>query len=156
MDKTKVVQIGLLVRDIHKASADWASFLGCEIPEVNCTEGYKVSHAQYRGEPCHGRMDQAVFHLGELEIELISPAGAEPSFWKECLERDGEGLHHIAFRTREIERDMQSLADQGCEIVQKGSWPDTPRDGSYAYADASEKLKCIVELLDFPRESNRG
>lgn len=151
MDKTKVIQIGILVRDIEQTTRDWAAFLGCEPPVIGITERYKLTHAQYKGQPCHGRIRQSAFQFGNLELELISPVDEEPSFWKECLDRDGEGLHHIAFHTQEIERDLADLETRGFPTLQKGAWPDAPRDGVYAYADTTEKLKCIVELLDFSK-----
>ncbi len=152
MDKTKVVQIGFLVKDIHAAAEAWAGFLGCPVPEIGMTEDYAVTHAMYRGKPCYGRILQAIFPLEGAELELISPVGEEASYWKECLDRDGEGLHHIAFYTREIDRDQESLSARGCEIVQSGFWPDSPRDGAYAYADATASLKCVIELLDYVKK----
>lgn len=149
MDKKKVIQIGILVKDIQQTAKDWAEFLGVDVPKISRTAGVEVTHAVYKGEPCNGRIDQVCFDFDNIQIELISPVDEEPSFWKECLDRDGEGLHHIAFHTQEIEKDMEALEQKGYVVLQKGYWPDQPRDGAYAYADTVEKLKCTIELLDF-------
>lgn len=149
MDKTKIIQIGILVKDIEETTRNWAEFLECEVPEIGCTERYEVSHATYQGQECNGRIYQSAFQFGNLELELISPVDDEPCYWKECLDRDGEGIHHIAFYTREIEKDIERLECRGYKVVQKGNWPAQPRDGAYAYVDTIQKLKCAVELLDF-------
>lgn len=153
MNSKEICQIGILVRDIRRTAARWAALLGRPMPEIGVTQGPEVSHALYRGEPCRGRIYQAVFPLGPVELEFVSPADEEASYWKECLDRDGEGLHHLAFHTDRIDEDMRRLRELGYSIVQTGSWPDTPRDGAYAYVDGRDALKCVIELLDFERAS---
>ena len=150
MNTKEIYQIGILDRDIRKTAARWAELLGRPMPEIGITEGYEISHALYRGQPCRGRIYQAAFQLGSVELEFVSPVDDEPSYWKECLDRDGEGLHHLAFRTDNI-ADLQGLREMGYPIVQTGNWPDTPRDGAYAYADGEDALKCVIELLDFEK-----
>ena len=151
MNTKEIYQIGILVRDIRQTAAHWAELLGRPMPEIGITGDYATTHTVYRGQPCHGRIYQAAFQLGSVELEFVSPVDDEPSYWKECLDRDGEGLHHLAFRTDNITDDMQGLRDVGCPIVQSGNWPDTPRDGVYAYADGKDALKCVIELLDFEK-----
>lgn len=85
-------------------------------------------------------------------VMTLEEIKADPSIWKECLDRDGEGLHHLAFHTEHIENDVQQLREMGYPVVQTGNWPDTLRDGAYAYADGTDTPKCIVELLDFKRK----
>lgn len=149
MKTDKMIQIGILVKNIEEAARKWAGFLGVTMPEISCTEGYEASGAVYRGSPCDGRIYQAVFEFGNIQLELISPADDTPSFWKECLDRDGEGLHHLALYTDTIDRDIRELTEKGYGLLQKGSWRDTPRDGIYAYLDTAQELKCTIELLDF-------
>lgn len=149
MRKDQVIQIGMLVRDIQTTAKKWAEFLGIDMPAISLTSGYEETHAVYRGEPCKGRIYQACFEFGNIELELISPAGNEPSFWKECLDRDGEGLHHIAFYSTESAEDLRKAKKKGYQIVQKGEWKAEPRNGIYAYVDARADLKCIIEILDY-------
>ena len=74
---------------------------------------------------------------------------------KECLDRDGEGLHHIAFHTRSIDSDIAEAAQNGFACVQRGDWLDTPQNGTYAYLDTKDALKCTVELLDFVKRQTK-
>ena len=152
MDRSKIIQIGILVRDIEAATKAWAAFLGRPVPVPALTDGYDVTHAVYRGKPCHGRIYQTAFQLDNLELELIAPADDEtPSYWKECLDRDGEGLHHIAFAADDMDASMHKIGALGYEAAQSGVWKDEPENGRYAFMDTRDALKCTVELLRFPR-----
>jgi catechol 2,3-dioxygenase-like lactoylglutathione lyase family enzyme len=144
IDKTKVVQIGILVHDIIEATARWAKFLEVEPPKPTMTDGYEKSKAIYRGEPCHGLIYQTVFKFGNIEVELIQPYDNTPSIWRECLDRDGEGLHHIAFRVKNMADCIKETEESGYPLLQKGEYTG----GRYAYMDALREMKIILEFLE--------
>ena len=148
--RTKQVrQIGILVRDLEKSAAAFERFLGVKADYIGVTESYEVTKQELWGKPCYGRCYQALFNLDNIQIELVSPYGEGDSVWKECLERDGEGLHHLAFKTNDIKeaiKDMEGRSNAG--LIQYGTWPDSPKDGQYAYMDVIYEIKNIVELLE--------
>lgn len=146
MKKSRIVQIGIMVRDVDRAVEEWAKLLGVE-PKINITEGYEITKATFRGQPCHGRLKQAAFNLENIQIELVSPYGEEPSVWKDCLDKDGEGLHHLAIKTEDIQDSIKELNEAGMETMQYGEWPSSPRNGCYAYMDGRNTVKTIIELL---------
>ena len=85
--------------------------------------------------------------MDNIQIELVSPYGEGDSVWKECLERDGEGLHHLAFKTNDIKeaiKDMEGRSNAG--LIQYGTWPDSPKDEQNADTDVRTELKTIVQL----------
>ena len=86
----------------------------------------------------------AFFDLGPVQMELIEPVGT-PSTWEEFLRTHGEGIHHIAFKTMDMEATRKFLASKGMETVQHGGWDG----GQYAYVDCSKQLGTILELLHF-------
>ncbi len=59
---------------------------------------------------------------GEHMIELIEPL-AEESPVHRFLEKRGEGLHHLAFRTKNIEAEMDRLRAQGFHLLQERPVP---------------------------------
>ena len=148
--RTKQVrQIGILVRDLEKSAAAFERFLGVKADYIGVTESYEVTKQELWGKPCYGRCYQALFNLDNIQIELVSPYGEGDSVWKECLERDGEGLHHLAFKTSDIKeaiKDMEGRSNAG--LIQYGTWPHSPKDGQYAYMDVRSEIKTIVELLE--------
>ena len=82
-----VVQIGMVVDDIEKATRAWAAFLGMEEPAISMTDEYPVTKTQYRGAPSKARCRQSFFPLGaQVNLELIEP-DHEPSYWRECGSR---------------------------------------------------------------------
>jgi methylmalonyl-CoA/ethylmalonyl-CoA epimerase len=58
----------------------------------------------------------AIFKLGETKIELISPL-SEDSAVSRFLMKKGEGLHHIALKTDDIEDDLTCLKNKGIRLV---------------------------------------
>ena len=147
LQRKRVTQIGFLVRDAEAAAKEWAKFPQIEVPPVTMCEAYEVTHATYEGKPCYGRIRQVIIDVDNIQLEFIEPVGDEPSFWYDSLRKQGEGLHHIAFSTGDMDGSLKTMDQEGFRLIQRGSWPDTPRDGQYAYLDTMDRLKCCIELL---------
>lgn len=150
MDKAKlnpnfILQIGILVKDIEEAAKNWAEFLGVEVPNVRLNNPYEITQATFRGDPCPARLKQAIFEFDNIQIELITPADEKPSFWRECLERDGEGVHHLAFSGRDPKKLAELMGSKGMPMVQRGEY----QNGRYTYYDTFDKLKVYLETLEF-------
>lgn len=149
MDKgilgTKVVtQVGIIVKDIVKTSQAYADFLGVENPGYIVTDEYDKTQAEYNGEPCHAKSKLAFFHVGDtLDIELIEPDN-EPSTWREFLDKNGEGVHHIAFVIKGMKDKVLKLEQNNMPLIQKGEYTG----GRYAYIDSFKDLKVLIELLE--------
>ncbi len=140
---TTVTQIGLVVKDIEKSIEAYCSVFGFPPPNIIITDAYEKAQTNYRGHPTPARAKLAFFNLGQVSLELIEPIG-EPSTWKEALEKNGEGFHHIAFQINDTGRVMQNLEANGIEMVQQGQYTG----GMYTYMDATQKLGLVLELLE--------
>lgn len=152
---TQIRQIGIMVKDMDQAVAAFERFLNMKADFVGVTEEYEVTGQKLWGKPCRGRCHQALFNLENIQIELVSPYGEGDSVWKECLERDGEGLHHLAFKTNNIQEAIQETEERSsAKLMQYGTWPDTPENGQYAYMDMRNEIKTIVELLEADEGEN--
>ncbi|MBP2071449.1 VOC family protein [Thermoanaerobacterium butyriciformans] len=138
-----VTQIGIIVKDIEKASQTYADFFGVEKPKWNWTDGYEKSHAEFNGKPSDARAKLAFFDMGQLQIELIEP-DENISTWREFLDTHGEGVHHIAFQVKDMDEKIKALEKNEMSLVQKGDY----EGGRYAYIDTFSKLKVIIELLE--------
>ena len=139
-----VTQIGILVNDIKKAAADFAAFLGVEVPPLCMTGTQEEAQTQYLGKPTPARTKQAFFKVGpNVEIELLEP-DHEPSTWRHDLDTKGEGFHHIAFVVDGMKAMNMKLEQCGMPLLQSGEYPG----GRYAYHDANKQLKLILELLE--------
>ncbi len=138
-----VTQVAVVVRDIDKARIAWAEVLGVKPPEVSVAEGHFSRPTKYMGEPSDAKAKLAFFDMGNLQVELIQPLGGK-STWQEFLDRNGEGIHHIAFTVKDINGVEKQFEAAGMPTVQSGGWDG----GAYSYIDASGKLGCVLELLE--------
>jgi 4-hydroxyphenylpyruvate dioxygenase-like putative hemolysin len=60
-----------------------------------------------------------MFYTESVTIELIEPVGG-PSTWQDFLETKGEGIHHIAFEIKRMEKKIRLLAGKDMPLLQTG------------------------------------
>lgn len=141
---TKVItQIGILVHDIEKVSASYASFFGIEAPPIVITDEVDQAQTEYQGQRSEARAKLAFFDMGSLQLELIEPDQHE-STWRNYLNEHGEGPHHIAFVIEGMKEKITLLEQKGFAVQQKGEYVG----GRYAYMDTFKELKVLIELLE--------
>lgn len=138
-----VVQVGIVVKDIEKTGRKYAEFLGMDLPALKVTATVDKTMAEFKGRPMSGRTKQMIFRLENIEIELLEPDEGE-STWREFLDSSGEGVHHIAFRIKDMKEKAGLLEKDGIALVQKGEYIG----GRYAYMDSIQDLKVMIELLE--------
>jgi methylmalonyl-CoA/ethylmalonyl-CoA epimerase len=141
-----ITQIGLLVHDIEKTSQAYADFFGVEKPQWFWTDTADIAQTEYRGERSEARAKLAFFDMGSLQLELIEPDD-RPSTWRESLDKNGEGFHHIAFVVDGMKEKVSLLENKGFPLLQKGEYTG----GRYAYIDTFKDLKVLIELLENDR-----
>ena len=145
-DGTKIVQIAIVVRDVEKYAKNYAEFFGVEVPEIIVSETEDTAKTRYHGRPTKARVKQAFFRFDNTRIELLEPVGG-PSTWKEFLDSNGEGVHHIAFEVKGMDDRIAEMRDRGINVIQQGRWT-TYTGGRYVYFDSNERLAVIIELLE--------
>jgi methylmalonyl-CoA/ethylmalonyl-CoA epimerase len=138
-----VVQVGIVVKDIEKTSRAYADFLGVDVPEWFLTDTVEKAHTVFKDRLTEARAKLSFFQLKNITIELIEPVGG-PSTWKEFLDRNGEGVHHIAFEIKGMEENIIRLQRKGMSLLQRGDY----EGGRYSYIDGSAQLGVILELLE--------
>jgi methylmalonyl-CoA/ethylmalonyl-CoA epimerase len=67
----------------------------------------------------------AFLPVGETRIELISPMDGQGPV-QAALDKRGAGLHHICFRTDDIDADMRRLSAKGYRFLS-----DAPKPGAH-------------------------
>jgi hypothetical protein len=138
-------QVGILVRDIEKTRRDWAVFLGVEPPEVQITGDINEAETKYLEKSSEARAKLAFFHVGpNVDVELIEPDKNPDSTWRHDLDANGEGFHHIAFFVKGMKEKIEICTQNGFKLLQTGEYTG----GRYAYIDANDKLKLVLELLE--------
>ena len=146
IEDMRLAQIGFLVNDIEKTKKEFARFFGVEDPETVNSGEYEITHTEYRGEPApKAKCYMTFFYFGDLQMELIQP-NEEPSIWREHLEQFGEGIHHISFNVKGMQKTISVCEDWGMKLLQRGEYRGA--NGRYAFMDALDSLKVVVELLE--------
>ncbi|MBQ3864549.1 MAG: VOC family protein [Clostridia bacterium] len=151
LDHMKFAQVGYVVKDIDAARESYAKLFGVPVPRVQ-PSGYGAANTVYKGNPVpDSHCKLAFFSLSSgVQLELIEPDEG-PSTWREYLDAHGEGIHHIAFIVKDMDRVVRECMAEGMTVVQQGNYDDN--SGHYTYLDGSEKYKCVIELLEsFPRK----
>ncbi|MFB5610745.1 MAG: methylmalonyl-CoA epimerase [Nitrosopumilaceae archaeon] len=95
----KIDHIAIAVNDVESAVKQYQEALGVDNVEFETveTEGVKVG----------------ILHLANGRIELMQPTN-DNSPIKKFLEKKGEGLHHMALETDDIEGEVTRM--EGCGI----------------------------------------
>lgn len=138
-----LAQVGIIVKDIEKASQHWANVLGIEPPQANEVSSNPDRPMKYKGEISTGSAKLAFIQLENIQIELIQPLGGN-STWQQFLDQHGEGIHHIGFWIKDIDGLERKFEMAGMPVEQRGGW----ETGAYSYMDANAILGCTIELLE--------
>ncbi|GIP58918.1 VOC family protein [Paenibacillus sp. FSL W8-0186] len=138
-----ITQIGIIVRDIDKVSQSYADFFGIEKPKWFWTDTVDVARTEFKGASSEARAKLAFLDCGQLQVELIEP-DEHPSTWREFLDEQGEGVHHIAFVIKGMKEKIAVLEANQMPLIQRGEYTG----GRYAYMDTFKELKVMVELLE--------
>jgi methylmalonyl-CoA/ethylmalonyl-CoA epimerase len=110
--KKRLAHICILVKDIDQAIEHYRLILGAVSPSL-------IQKAVVK-EECFAGKDRYVttfFHgLNEAcDIQLLQPLDPGSPLYQR-LEKHGEGLHHIAFATNDLEDTFQQLKEKGVTL----------------------------------------
>ena len=95
----KIDHIAIAVNDVEESAKVYQEALGVDSVEFETveSEGVKI----------------AIIHLENARIELMQPTN-DTSPIKKFLEKKGQGLHHLALETDNIEGEVERM--EGCGI----------------------------------------
>jgi catechol 2,3-dioxygenase-like lactoylglutathione lyase family enzyme len=139
-----VTQVAIVCRDIDATAKRWAAVLGVDPPQIRTTKpGHEVK-VLFRGRPSDGQAKLAFIKLGQVTLELIQPLGGDTS-WQQFLDRNGEGVQHIAFQVADLDKTVDAFGSGGMTVLHRGRYDDD--SGAYVYIDSSKTLGVTLELL---------
>ena len=146
LDEDEVMQICFVTDDVVK-SAQWFSDLtGKPMPTEGKAAEPDEAQAIYKDKPADVGCRIMMFKFGNIDVEFLEP-GPERSAWRDLLEAKGPGVHHIAFKTRNMTERGKYLTGKGYTELQKAEFLGS--HGRYAYYDTVKDLGIQIELLEF-------
>ena len=99
---TRIDHLGIAVRSLDEM-----------IPFYEKTLGLKCEH---REEVPSQKVRTAFFTVGEVHLELLEPMSPDSPVAK-FLEKNGEGVHHIAFASSDINSQLKNAASAGVKLI---------------------------------------
>ena len=122
----------IAVIDLDAALADFAAQYGVE--------------PLYRETVVEQGVEEAMLPLGASFIQLLQPLEPDTPVGR-FIDRNGEGLHHVAFQVADIDAALAHLIEQGARLVDS-----TPRIGGgghrVAFVHPAAFGGTLVELVE--------
>ena len=107
----KISHVGIAVSSIEEASPFYRDVLGMQFEGTEVVEEQKVK--------------VAFFAVGESRIELLEPT-ADDSPVAKFLEKNGPGVHHVAYEVSDLEQRLTALKAEGVRLID-----ESPRTGAH-------------------------
>ena len=146
LDEDRIMQICFVTDNLEK-SLDWFAGLTGKTPShIGKAADHDEAQALYMGKPADVSCRLAIFKFDNIDVEFLEP-GPEKSAWRDVLEQKGPGVHHIAFKTRNMTERGKYFEGKGHEELQKAEFLGS--HGRYAYYDTVKDLGIQIELLEF-------
>ena len=143
----EIFHLGVVVRDLDKAVRIYEEELGYGPFEMG--DGAFFADKVINGEIGPGLpMKTATYRSGTYEIELIEPAG--PSIYKDFLDTNGPGVHHVILKTDEKYADVVEMAKRVSGRPPKLETKFPNGIPIVAYADLQEEAGLLIEISNSP------
>jgi len=126
----KIDHIGIVVKDLDKAIRVFSEALGLTVRTIQVLEEYQAKIA--------------FLPIGESFIELCQPIG--PGEDQDFLTEHGEGLQHICFEVKNIDKTLEEI---GRKVELRDKKPRLGAEGSrIAFLDPQSVFNIEIELAE--------
>ncbi|MHB2154204.1 methylmalonyl-CoA epimerase [Calditrichota bacterium GD2] len=127
---TKINHIGIAVHSLEEQVPFYRDVLGLNYLGEEIVEDQKVR--------------VAMFKVGEVKIELLEPTDPSSPI-AAFLSKKGEGIHHVAFQTDNIEEQLNDLKNKQIRLID-----EQPRIGAHqtkiAFIHPKASGKVLMEI----------
>ena len=110
MELTHIEHIGIAVKNLDESIKFYENVFGLKCYAVEEVKDQKVK--------------TAFFQIGETKIELLESTETDGPISK-FIEKKGEGIHHIAFKTKDINSSLKELEEKNIRLID-----EHPRKGA--------------------------
>ncbi|MFN5294691.1 MAG: methylmalonyl-CoA epimerase [Flavobacteriales bacterium] len=126
----KIEHIGIAVKDLQASNKIFEDLLGVAPYKEEAVESEHVI--------------TSFFQVGESKIELLQATSPDSAIAK-FLEKNKEGIHHIAFDVEDIHVEIERLKNKGYTMIH-----DVPKEGAdgkiIAFLHPKSSNSVLVEL----------
>ena len=130
----KIDHVGIAVKSIEKSLQLWRDGLGASVSEKEEVPSQKVL--------------VAFLNPGEGKTELLEPTSADSPIAR-FIDKKGEGIHHIAYKTEDLSSTLKRLKEQGAQLIY-----DEAQPGSHGtminFIHPATSGGVLIELVQYP------
>ncbi len=132
MKVLKLDHVGIAVKNLDETLEFYQNVLGLDLAETEIVEEQKVK--------------VAFLPIGDTEVELLESTADDGPIAK-YIERNGEGVQHLAFLVENIEEAIAEMQEKGMRMID-----EMPRYGAggakIAFMHPKSSYRVLVELCE--------
>ncbi len=134
MELTHIDHIGIAVKNIEEQLPYYEGVLGLKCYNIETVEDQKVK--------------TAFFKIGQTKIELLEPTCEESTIAK-FIEKRGEGIHHIAYSTNNVNEALKEMEEKGVKLIDQKARPGA--EGlNIAFLHPKSTGSVLTEICEHP------
>ncbi len=138
----KILQIGIITENVEKSVEEFKKFGFGTWTSMSFEPGI-IPDMTVNGQPGDLRLKIAMYHIDNLEIELIEPVS--DSVFMDWLKEHGPGIHHLAFKPKEgYDAFMEEYLAAGYTSLIDVM--DGAKTGGFSYLDTVKQLGFYAEI----------
>lgn len=126
----KLDHVGIAVKNLDETLKFYTDVLGLDLADTEVVEEQKVR--------------VAFLPIGDTEVELLESTADDGPIAK-YIERNGEGVQHLAFLVEDIEEAIKHMQDKGMRMID-----EMPRYGAggakIAFMHPKSSYRVLIEL----------
>jgi len=127
----EIDHIGIAVEDLDASIALYRDRFGMREQHRETVEEYGV--------------EAALLEIGDAHVELLTPASADSAIAR-FLQSSGEGMHHVAYRTDDIDATLARLRESGTRLIDEQARIGI-RDSRVAFIHPKSAGGVLTELV---------
>jgi methylmalonyl-CoA/ethylmalonyl-CoA epimerase len=121
----RIAHLGVAVKNLDEALRLFTGGLPLELTHTEDYQGVRIGFIP----------------VGDSSIELLEDVSGSSAV-KKFLEKNGEGIHHIAFEVEDIGQAVKELKEKGIRLID-----ETPREGAHGMTIAFMHPKATHGIL---------
>ena len=138
MNISHIEHLGIAVKSIEESLPYYEQVLGMKCYNIEEVADQKVKTAFFK------------VGTSNTKIELLEPTSEDSTIAK-FIEKNGEGIHHIAFAVDDVEASLRHAEEKGVRLID-----EHPRKGAeglnIAFLHPKSTLRVLTELCAHPEK----
>ncbi|MCA1960015.1 MAG: methylmalonyl-CoA epimerase [Desulfomonile sp.] len=132
----RIAHLGIAIKDLDEALKFFTKGLPLEVTHTEDFQGMRIGFIP----------------VGDSSMELLQDVSGSSAI-KKFLDKNGEGIHHIAFEVDDIHQAVAELKAKGIKLID-----ETPREGAHGMTIAFMHPKAthgiLMELVQPSKDSH--